>query len=518
MKKWDFFQPLSKRPRKASRHCGLSTCKNCQIGFAAPHPPIARCDADAFFAPRRWVLSGGVEDGDAGKFLAFHPFQEGAAGGRDIGEIVGNAGMVERRDGVAATGNRGQLSGCGALSGIFRGSDGCGIEGLDFEGAERTVPDERCGALDPSVDSLDRFRPDVEQHGIGGNSVDIDRRAGRTRLEFAGDHTVFRQDDGAACSRGLDHDLLGGLGEIMFAERLADIGAAGGDEGVGHAAADDERVDLLDEVHQQVDLGRDLGTADNCDHRADRGAEAFFQRFQLGLHGAPGIGRQVMGKALGRGMGAVSGGEGVVDINIAVGGKRLGEVGIVLFLAFVEARVFQKQDITVIHRGDGGGGGLAGAVGRRRHGVIEHFLDGGGNQRQRQIRRRAVLRSAEMGEQDHLGALLGQFEDRRRHTLDARRIGDLAILDRNVEVDADEHALAADVGEIVEGLECRHGEDPVLVGGSCADHSKDHFRRKAFNGRFRVWLRRLRPMLWPRPRRSPLRGFGVPSAGRGCAG
>lgn len=184
----------------------------------------------------------------------------------------------------------------------------------------------------------------------------------------------------------------------------------------------------------------------------------------------------------------------------------------------METGVFQKQDIAVIHRGDGGGGGLADAVGRRQHGMIKHFLDGRGDQRQRQIRRRTILRPAKMSQKDHLGALLGQFEDRRRHTLDARRIGDLAVFHRDVEVDADENALAAEVGKIVEGLEGRHGEDPVVVGESCAEHSKDHSRRKAFSGRFRVCLRRVRPGLSAEFRIPRFPGSGARSTGRGRAG
>jgi hypothetical protein len=40
-------------------------------------------------------------------------------------------------------------------------------------------------------------------------------------------------------------------------------------------------------------------------------SSAFGQRLQLGLHGAARIGRQDVAEALGRGMGAVGGGEGV---------------------------------------------------------------------------------------------------------------------------------------------------------------------------------------------------------------
>ena len=64
---------------------------------------------------------------------------------------------------------------------------------------------------------------------------------------------------------------------------------------------------------KQVDLGRDLGAADDGDDRPLRVAEALLQRLELGLHGAAGIGRQQVRQPFGRGMGAVRGGKGVVD-------------------------------------------------------------------------------------------------------------------------------------------------------------------------------------------------------------
>src|SRR4051812_42997244 len=46
----------------------------------------------------------------ARKLLAFEPFEEGAARGRDVGEIVGHTGGVERSDRIAAPGDRGQFA------------------------------------------------------------------------------------------------------------------------------------------------------------------------------------------------------------------------------------------------------------------------------------------------------------------------------------------------------------------------------------------------------------------------
>ena len=90
-------------------------------------------------------------------------------------------------------------------------------------------------------------------------------------LELAGDQRIDRQQDLAAGGLGLLHDLAGGVDEVLLAERLADIDAARGEEGVGHAAADDEDVDLLHEVAEQVELGRDLGAADDRHDRAGAG-------------------------------------------------------------------------------------------------------------------------------------------------------------------------------------------------------------------------------------------------------
>ena len=170
------------------------------------------------------------------------------------------------------------------------------VEWLDLEGAERAVPDQRRGAVDPAVDGLDGFRADIEDHARRRALASMcDCFAGGARLEFPGDDAVDRQDD--ARSRPTAASImicLAVVGKIVLAQRLADIGAARGKEGVGHAAADDQRVDLLHEVHQQVDLGRDLGAADDGDDRARRIAEALFQRVELGLHGAAGEGREMV--------------------------------------------------------------------------------------------------------------------------------------------------------------------------------------------------------------------------------
>jgi hypothetical protein len=66
-----------------------------------------------------------------------------------------------------------------------------------------------------------------------------------------------------------------------------------------------------------------------------------------------------------------------------------------------------------------------------------------------------------MCKQHHLGLLVGEFDDGRRDALDASGVSDLAVVThRHVEIDPDEHALALDVADVIEGPEMGHDHAP----------------------------------------------------------
>ncbi len=66
--------------------------------------------------------------------------------------------------------------------------------------------------------------------------------------------------------------------------------------------------------------------------------------------------------------------EGVVDVDIAVGGQCFGKGGVVLLFRLVETGVFEQQDIAIVHLGDGIGCRRADAVGGEEDGAIEALL------------------------------------------------------------------------------------------------------------------------------------------------
>src|SRR5437763_1876295 len=77
------------------------------------------------------------------------------------------------------------------------------------------------------------------------------------------------------------------------------------------------------------------------------------------------------------------------------------------------------------------------------------------NERAQRLRRIRTLRPAEMRHHDDPGAFSDQRLDRRRQALDAGRVGHLAVLDRHVQVGAQQHPLAGDL-EIIERAKPRH--------------------------------------------------------------
>src|SRR5690348_9972296 len=83
---------------------------------------------------------------DAGQDLAFQPLQECAARGRDIGETVGDARGVERRDGVATARYGNKLACFAQFRRSFGYFDRTIVEWFHFECAKWTVPDQRLAA------------------------------------------------------------------------------------------------------------------------------------------------------------------------------------------------------------------------------------------------------------------------------------------------------------------------------------------------------------------------------------
>jgi len=118
-----------------------------------------------------------------------------------------------------------------------------------------------------------------------------------------------------------------------------------GKEGVGHAAADDQRVDVIKEIAEEIELGGNFGAADDGRDRALRRVQRLLQRRQFFLHGAAGISGQKMRDRLDGSVRPVRNRKRVVHIDVAELCKSGCKGGIVLFFALVEAGILQAENL-----------------------------------------------------------------------------------------------------------------------------------------------------------------------------
>ena len=175
----------------------------------------------------------------------------------------------------------------------------------------------------------------------GGDLLGLERLVLGPAGDLLGDDDVDRQDDADVVVGGRRQDPPGVVDAVGLGQALADRLALREQEGVRHPAAEDEHVDLGQQVVDDADLVGDLGAAEDRGERPLGVLEQLGEHLDLALHQEPGVGRQQLRDADRRGVRAVSGPERVVDVDVGVGRERRGEGRVVLLFLDVEAEVLE---------------------------------------------------------------------------------------------------------------------------------------------------------------------------------
>ena len=176
-------------------------------------------------------------------------------------------------------------------------------------------------------------------------------------------------------------------------------------------------------------------------------AEKPSEHLQLLLEEKAGVRRQQSSDALRRGVSAVRGAERVVDEDVHPVGEPSRRLGIVLRLAGVEAGVLEHGETLVRDQ-------LAQALGNRRD-------------REGRI---GALRPPEVRADRHVrGVPLEEKLERRQRRPDARVVRDAPVLERHVEIGADEDLLPRDVS-LSNRARPAHGYDRSLAMTSTSRH------------------------------------------------
>ena len=250
----------------------------------------------------------------------------------------------------------------------------------------------------------------------------------------------------------LNH-FTGVVQSVFFQKRLADLLALSLQEGIGHTAADDDGVGLLEEVIDDSNLVGDFCAAKDSDKGALRVVQGFAHDAQFLVDQQAGIGRQISRNAGGGGVGTMHGAEGIRNKDLRHVSQSLGKVCAVLFLTDVEAQVLKKHDLTGLKRGGLGLGIFTDDILGEDHFLAEEFGKALGHRGQGELGLPLSLGLAQVGAGDHGGAVIKQVTDGRECRNNALVAGDLAgfLVLGNVKVAAEQDFLPVDV-DVIDGL------------------------------------------------------------------
>ena len=201
------------------------------------------------------------------------------------------------------------------------------------------------------------------------------------------------------------------------------------------------RSTRVDQVAEQLELGRDLGAADQRGERPLRVLERAAQRLDLGLHQPARRRGQALGQPGDRGMRAMRRRERVVDVELAErapAGRRTPD------------RSSPRRHGSAGSRAAATSPGRSASTARLAGSPMQSSANATSMPPERRPERRAQRRErhralalalgpAEVRQHDDLGALVQQLLHGRHRALDAGRVGDLAVLHRHVEVEPDQH-------------------------------------------------------------------------------
>ena len=143
--------------------------------------------------------------------------------------------------------------------------------------------------------------------------------------------------------------------------------------------------------------------------------------------------------------------EGVVDVEVGEARQRLRERRVVGLLGGVEAQVLEHQQVAGAQLVDGHLDARAERVAGHPHRPAEELAQPLRDRAQAQRVVDLALRPAEVAGEDDRCATLEEVDDRRQAGANAGVVGDPPVLERHVQVGADEDPASGDV-DVADGL------------------------------------------------------------------
>merc|ERR1740117_270245 len=410
------------------------------------------------------LLSLVRESGDAWKDLALEQLQRGAAASGAVRHLVFCVIILARSRGVT-TADDGDGASFGHLDHGAHHALGASLKRRHLEDTHWAVPDDRLGLFDGFCIQLDALWAAIKTHEASRDTVSLGNALDLAILaKLVGDNKIGWQDDLDALLGRLLHDIWHDLGAVLIIQRSANFHAVVYlKKGVCHTTTDNDHIDLVEHVHDELDLVANLSTAKDgqnwcgwCLKHLREGVQLLGYQAARALH--------VVALTHHGAVITVGSAERIAAEDIRKLPDRLTErllllrigldlitvgVNALAFLLHVEAHVL-KEDYAAWRWIRASGLYLwAAAVLQEGHILAELLTHNLGHRCQRVLLNNAAVWAAQVGcQNDGLGTLLQAVLDGWERTIYALSVGDdrwVLLVLWNVEVDADKDTLASNV-------------------------------------------------------------------------
>lgn len=204
------------------------------------------------------------ESSNTGKLLALEQLERSTTTGRDVAELVLNT-VLGSDGGSVTTTNDDNLTSLGSGNSVVESGLGAASELLELEDTTGAVPQNGLGLVNGLLEELDRLLTAVETHPAVGDALLVGSLASvGVLVELVGGDEVSRKDNLDVVLLGLLNKVLDSLAAGLVEERVTNLHVLKSLlEGESHTTTDDEAVDLAEEVVNELNLVRDLGTTED---------------------------------------------------------------------------------------------------------------------------------------------------------------------------------------------------------------------------------------------------------------
>ena len=388
-----------------------------------------------------------------------------------MGHLAAEAHLVYGCCGITAADDGRSVRICQSLGNCL----GAGCKNRVLEDAHGAVPnDGLCFFHSVGIEG-NGLGPNVSAFAVCRNLVCIYNNSRNVCLvdgirELVDGDDIDRKKKLLAVLLCLLHHLLAVVHLRLVEEGLADLIALGLEEGVSHAAANDQGIALLQKIINDIQLVSNLCTAEDGNERTNRVLNRIAQEVDLLLHEVADYVRTVdeLSNADIGAVSPVSGTESVVYEDIGQRSQVPGEGFAVFGLLRTETGILKKDDVAVLHSINC----CAGIwtydlrVGSKLDGLAEELgkpLSNRGKGLGLLVLFRLYL--TEMGAENDLAAIGNKLLDGGKGSYETVLIRNFPVHNRYVEVAAAEDSLALHVDVIDSLFVQTHSNSPLHPGG-----------------------------------------------------